>query len=842
MAKLLPSPNMPLSVVQRLPVAEAAAQAVLVRPMNAQIKKRGRPAGAIDQVLQGKEFGLDQFAAVKSFLYGIDPLVATKRYMLTDDAPLNTEAAVKRLGQIMLQIAARGNSRRMGLQDAKSASNAIAAAAIERVANECLAAVKQIAVQRAAERKALQTKIAERAKELGLTVVPKGKLPQPPERFRTLRTFDDWYEDTYRPDDLLDPIELRSQYEDHLSAWYAEQGVYYEPDYSKMHGSMAEQLPMRASQIEGALPFRYFDEESRKAAARHIESLQWTVQRIPDASDHVSVWIGGTTLNALKKADIYTLFTLCELVRRRGAAWWRGVSALGPVRAKRIQDWLGEVGVQGIHLPKDLFEPIQRRRLREILTNERERPTLPALAGIYLEPLSPYLDNELLNGREGIFKSRAPNLLKAETDIDAIVVTLGKYADKRTTLKVYAREITRFCLWAFKEIGLPISSIGVQEARLFREFLDNIPGDWISDSPSPPPRNTAEWRPYRGQLDEASKRKALTVVNVILGQLMTAGYLTGNPMSGVLKHAGLAKPEMDVGRSLSIEQWNFASRVLDSEIESADAQPPNANSFAVDKRPTLRRLKALLNLLFATGMRRDELFRARLGHMKRVLVDGQHCYLLKVTGKRSKEREVLIEPGVMELVLAHLVDRPADFRDDFDTQKGRNSIPFISVLRNPLHTYRRDTDDLEDDKVKAVEKGMVFGKRNLASGDGALSADGMLSQIKAFFRRCAPLAQDAGIDRDAFDNATLHWMRHTFGHSMVDAQVDIRVVQKALGHLNLNTTAHYSKAEMEQMVRGLRRGSSIVREYSPRPSAIEGKQTHQPPSGETLPNLSPVKD
>ena len=791
-------------------------------------KKRGRPVGAINKFLKHQELGRDQFAAVKSFLYGIDPLVATKRYFLTDDTPLTTEAAVKRLGKIMLLIAEIGSSRMMGPQDVNSASNAKAASVIERVANECLAAVKKIASQRVADRKVQQAGVAVRAKELGLMALPKGKLPKPPERFHTLRTFDDWYDDTYRPDDLLDPIELRSQYEEHLSAWYSDQGIYYEPDYSKIHGSMSEQVPMRATQIEGDLPVRYFDEESRKVAARHIDSLLWTVKRIPDASDQVSVWMGGTTLEALKQADIYTLFSLCELIRHRGAAWWRCVPALGPVRAKRIKDWIVEVGVLGIHLPKDMFEPIQRRRLREVLRNERERPALPALAELYLDPLSPYVQNEKLNGRDGIFKGKSPNLLKAETDIDAIVVSLGKYADKRPTLKVYAREITRFCLWSYKERGLPISSVGVQEARLYREFLDRIPGDWISDSPSPPPRNTAEWRPFRGQLDEASKRKALTAVNVVLGQLMNGGYLTGNPMSGVLKHAGLAKPEMDVGRSLSVDQWNFACRVMDDEIEAAISDYASPRTFMHDRRPTLRRLKALLNLLFATGIRRDELFKARLGHLKRVIVDGQACHLLKVTGKREKVREVLIEPDVMQLVLTHLSDRPVEFKDDFETQQGRSSIPLLSVLRHPVHAYRRDSDNPKPESTNVVEKGIFVGVRDMASRDGSLSADGMLSQIKAFFSRCAKLAQDSGIDREAFDHATLHWMRHTFGHSMVDAQVDIRIVQKALGHANLNTTAHYSKAGMEQMVRGLRQGSSAVREQLAHTPAFENIQPPPP--------------
>ncbi len=772
-------------------------------------KPVGRPKGSIDPVLQNKEFGLDEFAAVKSFLYGIDPLVATKRYLLTDDTPLNTETAVKRLGKIMLGIAARGNARRYGPQDDESAMYVVAAKAIERVAKECLGAVKNIKAKRAAERKVNLVQMHNKAQLHGLKVLPRAKMPKRPERFLTLRTFDDWYDDTYSPDELLDPIELQAQYEEHLRDWYAEQGVYYEPDYSTVHHPLTEKEPMRATQIEEVKSVRYVEEESLKAAARHIEVLQWTVQRIPDAADHISVWIGGTTLEALKQADVFTLFTLCDIIRKRGAAWWKSVPALGPVRAKRIQNWISEVGVQGIHLPQDMFESIQRRRLREVLHNERMRPALPALTELDLEPLFPYVNDQAINGATGIFKNKNPNLLKADTDIDAIVVTLRKYADKRPTLKVYAREISRFCLWAYKELHLPISSIGVHEARLYREFLDNIPGDWISTSPSPPPRNTTEWRPFRGQLDEASKRKALTSVNVILNQLMNGGYLIGNPMSGVLKHAELANPKIDVARSFSIEQWTFACGVLDAEIENSVEYDQGEQAFGGDKRPILRRLKALLHLLFATGVRRDELFKARLGHLKRILVDGQASHLLTVTGKRSKPREVLIEQDVMQLVLDHVADRSRDFADDLDTQQGRNRIPLISVLRRPVKTYRRESKDDQD--TRSVERGIVMGQRDMASREGALSADGMLAQIKSFFARCATLAQDAGIDREAFDNATLHWMRHTFGHSMVDAQVDIRVVQKALGHVNINTTAIYSKADMEQMVRGLRQGSAVVR-------------------------------
>jgi site-specific recombinase XerD len=792
-----------------------------------QPKRPGRPLGSVDTVLQDREFGLDQFAAVKSFLFGIDPLMATKRYMLTDDAPLNTESAVRKLGQIMLRIAARGNSRRHAPSEAQNAAYVTAAASIDRVANECLDAVKNMAAQRVALRKVHQAKLQEKAQAAGLELLPKGKMPTPPARFSSMRAFDDWYEDTIRPDDLLDPIELRAQFEEHLSAWYAEQGVYYEPDYSKVHNQLSEQVPMRATQGQDVVPMRFFEEESRKAAARHIEILQWTVQRIPDAADNLNAWIGGTTLTALKQSDIFTLYTLCDLIQKRGASWWKCVPALGPVRAKRIQDWIAEVGVQGIHLSKDMFEPIQRRRLQEVLRNEREYPPLPSLSRFELDPLSPYVERADLNGSNGIFRSRLPSLLKAETDIDAIIVALEKYADKPRTLKVYAREICRFCLWAYQEKGLPLSSIGIHEARQYREFLDNIPGNWISNSPSPAPRNTAEWRAFRGQLDQASQRKALTSINVILGQLLTTGYLTGNPMAGVLKHSELARPSMDVSRSLTIEQWSFACKVLDEDLAEAAIDANPGNVFGGDRRPTLHRLKAMMHLLFATGIRRDELYKARLGHLKRIVVDGQSSHVLEVTGKRTKIRQVLIEPAVMELVLQHVADRSKDFEDDLSTKQGRDKVPMISILRSPISAYQREVEDsqLLANKNKSID--IVISKRAMANQDGALSPDAMLSQLKGFFKRCGRLAADEGIDSETFEKATLHWMRHTFGHTMVDADVDIRVVQKALGHVNINTTGAYSKADMEQMVRGLRQGkantssqTNAITSYS-QPSMIE---------------------
>ena len=58
-------------------------------------------------------------------------------------------------------------------------------------------------------------------------------------------------------------------------------------------------------------------------------------------------------------------------------------------------------------------------------------------------------------------------------------------------------------------------------------------------------------------------------------------------------------------------------------------------------------------------------------------------------------------------------------------------------------------------------------------------------QLRRMFHACA---EAAGIDQ----RATLHTLRHSFATHMLEAGVDIRVIQVLLGHKKLETTARYS--------------------------------------------------
>ena len=146
------------------------------------------------------------------------------------------------------------------------------------------------------------------------------------------------------------------------------------------------------------------------------------------------------------------------------------------------------------------------------------------------------------------------------------------------------------------------------------------------------------------------------------------------------------------------------------------------------------------------------------------------------------------------------------FHDNLDTSEGREKIPLITVLAQPPEAFQFEPH--EADQWHVPQRNIVSMRRALADPSGALGPDGMKAIMGAFFARCVPEAEERGLDPAHFKSATLHWLRHTFGHSMADAKVDIRIIQKAMGHVNMNTSGGYIKADLEQMVRGLRNGSS----------------------------------
>jgi integrase/recombinase XerD len=190
------------------------------------------------------------------------------------------------------------------------------------------------------------------------------------------------------------------------------------------------------------------------------------------------------------------------------------------------------------------------------------------------------------------------------------------------------------------------------------------------------------------------------------------------------------------------------------EIDRLLAAPP------LDK-PTGLRDRAMLQLLYATGLRVTELCRLELSAVER------DAGVLRVTGKGNKQRLVPFGEVAREAVDEYLLKgRPA-------LLKGRAS-GFLFVTSWTRNTTRQH------------------------SKTAAMTRQGFWKLLRGYGRR-------AGIFRDL----TPHVMRHSFATHLVEGGADLRSVQIMLGHADISTTQVYTHVAR-------RRLREVVDQHHPR--------------------------
>lgn len=165
--------------------------------------------------------------------------------------------------------------------------------------------------------------------------------------------------------------------------------------------------------------------------------------------------------------------------------------------------------------------------------------------------------------------------------------------------------------------------------------------------------------------------------------------------------------------------------------------------------PVARRDRAILELLYATGMRISELAALSL-----TSVDAQ-AKLCRVLGKGNKERIVPVGSFARRAL------------DEWLSPTGRPHLVRAT-------TARRDDRDA------------LF-----------ISARGRRMGRQAIWRVVHASAVRVGLA----EKVTPHVLRHSFATHLLDHGADIRVVQELLGHASITTTQVYTKVSQEHLVR-----------------------------------------
>src|SRR5580704_15328630 len=178
----------------------------------------------------------------------------------------------------------------------------------------------------------------------------------------------------------------------------------------------------------------------------------------------------------------------------------------------------------------------------------------------------------------------------------------------------------------------------------------------------------------------------------------------------------------------SPKQWSTIPKFLNREQVDSLIAAPDVN------KPTGLRDRAMLELLYATGIRVSELINLHLSNIDLGLG------LLRVTGKGNKQRIVPVNSTAIEVV-------------------GR----YISEGRLAM--------------LKGRQSRFLF-----------ITARGEGMTRQAFWAAIRMNGRKAGI----FHDLSPHVLRHTFATHLLEGGADLRSLQEMLGHADLSTTEIYT--------------------------------------------------
>lgn len=273
------------------------------------------------------------------------------------------------------------------------------------------------------------------------------------------------------------------------------------------------------------------------------------------------------------------------------------------------------------------------------------------------------------------------------------------------TLRAYRGDLHRFRAFLAEELeqaGGQEPSPAAVDATLVRAFLVSL---------------------TRQGVGRRSQGRALSAVRSLLRFAVRDGALGANPAAAVRTPRAPQRLPRHL-RPVEVEQ-----------VLTAGA----------DGGPLGRRDRAILELLYATGLRVGELVSLDWGALD------LSSRVLRVLGKGGRERMVPF------------------------------GLPAAGVLKSWLEVW----EEVRADKGSDDDEEPVF----LNARGGRLSA----RSVRRILDRCVQQAAVAG-------GVHPHTLRHSFATHLLEAGADLRTIQELLGHRSLSTTQKYTHLDIDRLL------------------------------------------
>jgi site-specific recombinase XerD len=530
----------------------------------------------------------------------------------------------------------------------------------------------------------------------------------------------------YRPslDEYRDEVDPGGFYsESELLLMYADE---YGPDEASPSAPVDRRLLRNARLLEKKI--------------RLINDLAAEIAEPPRPEDQIDGWFDPPLAARLTGAGLATLQDLVRFMNHRGYRWFALIPGLGQKRAAQVVAFFQASDMAGA---LDGYATTPTRTYR---SQRRDGRSLSPAVGAIV-PLEKFSGPAILDGSQG--SNRMPdvrNKLDVRNDLEAIHAWLRLYINKPNTERAYRKEAERLLLWAIFSKHKPFSSLNTQDVADYAHFLarPEPASVWVADRRYD--RFHAAWRPFiKGGLSSRSIAYAVQVLAGMCSWLVGQRYLDSNPFEGL--------PRMDRGslkpthRSLSFQQCGMVREYL----------------AALPEGLATTRLRFLMMLLYATGLRRSEVAKACVGDLRLRHFGERSAWFLNVIGKGGREREV----------------------------------PFVRPVMNALHDYLA----ARGQRVESVldlhaQTPLIASLDDSARG---LSENAIYLMLKSCFQDVSDWAFEHDKEAAAvFKRVSTHWLRHTHATHALRRGVGLESVRDNLGHASIAVSSMYIDTAREE--------------------------------------------
>jgi site-specific recombinase XerD len=321
------------------------------------------------------------------------------------------------------------------------------------------------------------------------------------------------------------------------------------------------------------------------------------------------------------------------------------------------------------------------------------------------------------------------------------------------------RRLGWFCDW----IGLQsVRQLQRHQWALYRAYLRDPPADHIMAHRSLS-YGALGWRPFRGRLSESSAKQSEVIAKVFFGWMAdpAVGAIAHSPVASIRTHAvRRSATESGVHRFLPGPVWPY--------IDQALLQWPAETLYQQRSRA---RAQWVVALAVRTGLRASEISNARFGSLQpSSLHPGK--YNLHVTRKGGVVSALPVLPEVVRAYRAYL--------DTYDL-RGYDLAELPMVL--PVRLGKKT------DSVQPTSRSYIW------------------RIVKDVMQSAGDLAMEAGdeIAQARLQQASTHWLRHTFATDLFDSGADVLSVRDLMDHASISTTSRYLHRPEERLRADLER-------------------------------------